>query len=240
MAERGLSSHRRKRRQRRIRRLLGFLSLFLVAYLLITSFLLEVVRVRDNSMAPTLREGDLLLASPLLHRLERLRRVERGDLVLVENPVRASVTLGGQLTRRFIQFFTLGRAQGRTAAGSPFLLRRVLGLPGERILLEEYRFYIRSEEGAWVGESRLSSESYQLLLPESRDAQTPWPSVNTPGSPDAPAVTIPPESYYVAADNRGGPLDSRIWGPLEEERLRGPVLLRLLPLDRFGPLGEEE
>lgn len=234
-----MSSHRRKRRQRRTRRLVGFLFLFLVSYLLITTFLLEVVRVSDNSMAPTMEAGDVLLASPLLHRIDRLRRIERGDLVLLENPALPPSGAGGRVARRFVHFFTLGRVQGRAAAGAPLLLRRVVGLPGDRILLDEYRFYLRESDGRWIDEMTLSGERYDLLLPEGEGSQTPWPAVNTPGAPDSGAHTIPPESFYFGADNRGGPLDSRIWGSQGLERLRGPVFLRLLPLERFGTLDEQ-
>ncbi|MFP4300800.1 MAG: signal peptidase I [Spirochaetaceae bacterium] len=240
MAEQGLSRHRRKRRQQRTRRLLGFLALFLISYLLITTVLLETIRVRDSSMAPTLQKGDLLLVSPLLHRVTRLRRVERGDLVLLENPARPVATLGGHLTRRFVHFFSFGKVQGATAAGSPLLLRRVMALPGERLLLDGYRFYLRSEEGRWVSEIQLFPEGYEPLLPERVEGRIPWPSTKLPGSPDAPALTVPPERYYFAADNRGGAMDSRIWGPVAVDRLRGAVLLRLLPLSRFGPLNEAE
>lgn len=239
MAERGLSSHRRKRRQRRIRRLIGFLFLFLFTFTFITSYFLEVVRVTDDAMTPGIEEGDLLLASPILHLVERFRSVERGDLVMVENPARPEQRMPSHILRRVLHFFTLGRLNRGDEAGSPLLLRRVVGLPGERLLMDEYRFYLREGEGGWVSELDLTDESYDLNLPRGASGHIPWPAVHTPGSPDAAAETIPEQSYYLAADHRGGPLDSRVWGPVEVDRLHGAVLFRLLPLERFGPITGE-
>lgn len=239
MAERGLSSHRRKRRQRRIRRLIGFLLLFLFSFTLITSYLMDVVRVTDDAMAPAVEQGDLLLSFPILHLIDRFREVERGDLVLVENPARPERGLWSHLAMRFLHFFTFGRLDRGDQAGTPLLLRRVVALPGERILMDEYEFHIRSAEGRWVSELELTGETYVLRLPETRDEQIPWPALHTPGAPDAPAETIPGERYFLGADHRGGPLDSRIWGPVSLERLHGAVLFRLLPLDRFGTLSAD-
>lgn len=235
MAERGLSSHRRKRRRLRIRRFVTFVFLFVLLYLLLTSSIIEVSRVSDNAMAPGVREGDVILSSPLLLRLQRLRRVQRGDLVLLENPGAPELTFGGHLLRRLIRFLGVGNGSSSKAEGSPLLLRRVLGLPGERVLLDEYRFRLR-RDNRWVGEEELFSGDYELLLPRTAADQIPWPGINTPGSPDSPAQTIAEDRYYLLADNRGAPMDSRLWGTIGTERLHGRVFLRILPLSRFGPL----
>ena len=43
-------------------------------------------------------------------------------------------------------------------------------------------------------------------------------------------------SYRMLGDNPSVSLDSRTWGPLDEKDIVGRPLLRVLPLDRFGPL----
>lgn len=234
-----MSNHRRKRRQRRLRRLIGFLLLFLVSFTLITTYLVEVVRITDDSMVPAVEPGDVLLSFPILHLIDRFRKVERGDLVMVENPVRPERGLWSHLARRFLHFFSFGRLDRSDEAGTPLLLRRVVALPGERIIMDEYEFFLRDADGRWVSELELTDDSYELSLPRTRGEQLPWPALHTPGAPDAPAETIPGERYFLAADHRGGALDSRLWGPVPLERLHGAVLLRLLPLDRFGPLSAD-
>jgi signal peptidase I len=239
MAERGLSSHRRKRRQRRIRRLIGFLILFLITFTLMTSYLLEVVRVTDDAMTPAVQPGDVLLSSPILHLLDRFRDVQRGDLVMVENPARPEQGMLNHVARRILHFLSLGRLNRGDQAGTPLLLRRVVGLPGERILMEEYVFYLRDGEGPWVSELELTDGRYELRRPEEGAEQIAWPGMDIPGAPDSRARTIPEESYYLASDHRGGPMDSRIWGPVPVVRLHGALFFRLFPLDRFGPIPVE-
>lgn len=239
MAQRGLSSHRRKRRQRRIRRFVGFLFLFVVVYLIVTSSVLEPVRVSDDAMAPGIVEGDLLLSSPLLLRIPRIRPIRRGDLVLLENPGSREISFGGHLWRRALAFVGLTRRLAPETGGSALLLRRVLGLPGERIMMEGYRLLLRTDDNRWIPERELLPDGYERILPAGEAGGPTWPAINSPGSPDSPAMTLSEVDYYLLADNRGGPMDSRLWGPLHRRRLHGRVFFRILPLSRFGPLGTE-
>ncbi|MFW5812329.1 MAG: signal peptidase I [Alkalispirochaetaceae bacterium] len=239
MAVRGLSSHRRKRRQRRIRVTIGFLLLFLLSYTLVSVFLLDVVRVTDDSMAPAIREGDVLLATPLPHLIDGLRPLRRGDIVLLENPSMPDRKLAGHISLRALHLLTLGRVTGEEGVGGALLPRRILALGGERILLDEYRFYLR-REGAWVREEQLRPGLYTPVLPDSSGAPTPWPGLEIPGSPDAAALNVAEGRVYLASDHRGGPRDSRVWGPQPVARLHGHLFLRLYPLSRFGPLNDRD
>lgn len=233
MAERGLSSHRRKRRKRRIRLTTGFLLFFLLSYILVSVFLLDVVRVSDESMAPGIREGDVLLASPIVHIIPGLRPVRRGDIVLLENPGMRDRRLTGHLAMRALHVLTAGRVRSGAPGGGAFLPRRVIALPGDRLLLENYRFYLY-REGDWVRERELLPPGFSPRLPEGGEGPIPWVGLNTPGSPDQGAQTVPEGMVYLAADNRGGPQDSRIWGAQPVERLHGHLFLRIFPVSRFG------
>ena len=235
MAETGLSGHRRKRRRRRIRGLVGFFLLLLATYLLVTTFLIELYRVSDDAMSPAVEAGELLLASPLA---TRISEPGRGDLIVVENPAYTELNWRSHAGRRLLHMVTGGRrsALGNDrSGGSSLLLRRVIALPEERILMNNYEFLLR-REGRWVSELDLIETTYSPGLPADRSGPLLWPAVNTPGSPDAPARTVPQDHYFLSADQRGGPLDSRSWGPLPAERVHATVLFRLLPLERFGVL----
>ena len=49
-----------------------------------------------------------------------------------------------------------------------------------------------------------------------------------------PAVRVPEKSYVALGDNRPNSADSRFWGYVPEENIRGPVILRYWPLNRLG------
>jgi len=60
---------------------------------------------------------------------------------------------------------------------------------------------------------------------------------------------LAPDEYFVIGDHRAASTDSRDFGPVRAERVRGLVWLRYWPLGRFGrvartprrfaPLGED-
>jgi signal peptidase I len=49
-------------------------------------------------------------------------------------------------------------------------------------------------------------------------------------------VTVPEDEFYVFGDNSGNSLDSRYWGGVEIERLKGRAFLRYWPLDKISLL----
>ena len=90
-----------------------------------------------------------------------------------------------------------------------FYIKRVIGLPGERVTIERGTVIVRSG-----GE--------EIVLPEPYVAQS-----LTSGDVD---VTLGEGEYYVLGDNRGFSFDSRSWGPLAEDHVVGLVRMRLWPL----------
>jgi signal peptidase I len=88
-------------------------------------------------------------------------------------------------------------------------IKRVIGLPGDEVLIEGGRVYVNGG-----------------LLDE--------PYVETRGGGIPSRVTVLPEHYFVLGDNRPHSSDSREFGQVHRELLRGRVDVRLWPFDRAG------
>jgi len=86
--------------------------------------------------------------------------------------------------------------------GSPDYVKRVIGVPGDR--LEIKRGVV------WVN-ARPLAEPYRHTPPNPRD---------TLG-----AITVPPESYFVMGDNRDNSQDSRYWGFVKRDKIKGKAFL---------------
>ena len=100
-------------------------------------------------------------------------------------------------------------------------MKRVIGLPGETISLQDGSVYIN---GKFLPEP---------FLPTSVRTDTyPGPS-SAPSSLHHP-YKIPAGDVFVMGDNRPNSCDSRYWGPIQESTIVGKVDLRIWPLSRFA------
>ena len=98
-------------------------------------------------------------------------------------------------------------------------IKRVIALPGEKIKFENGRVFV-----------------YNLEKPEGFELDEPYlgEHVFTDGS--QVITSIGEGEYFVLGDNRPHSSDSRAWGVLPEKDVVGKVLLRVLPINRFGIL----
>ncbi len=98
----------------------------------------------------------------------------------------------------------------RDPSGGPeLLIKRVIGLPGERVTVADGRVYI---DGVPLDEPYLS----QPTLGTSRT----W--------------LIPPLTVFVMGDNRSASRDSRVFGPVPLDQIIGRVLFRYWPPTEIG------
>ena len=91
------------------------------------------------------------------------------------------------------------------------LVKRVVGLPGEKVRLKGGRVFINGQR-----------------LPE--------PYVFYSGGGNYGPLTLKPGRYFVLGDNRPISSDSRSWGPVPMERIIGKAWLCLWPLRHSGLL----
>lgn len=116
----------------------------------------------------------------------RFKGPERGDIIVTRNPNKTD----------------------------EFFLKRVIGLPGEHIIVRDGVVRIATKDnpaGAALEEPYLPSREF------------------TPGTVD---ITLAADELYVMGDNRDASFDSRMFGPLTRNLVVGKVLLRGWPFDR--------
>ena len=89
-------------------------------------------------------------------------------------------------------------------------IKRIVGLPGETVEVEDGKVVIFNLEG-----SQILDESNYLPV-----------SCQTPGDV---RVSLNEDEYFVLGDNRASSADSRSWGDLPRENIVGRVLFRAWP-----------
>ncbi len=94
-------------------------------------------------------------------------------------------------------------------AGSGLLIKRVIGLPGEKVEIKGGKVHINDQP---VEEPYLSNQSQR----------------------DMTAIVVPLEYVFVLGDNRGFSNDSRSFGPVPLDNVVGRAWFSYWPLDKIG------
>ena len=185
----------------------SFFPVFLIV-LVLRSFIVEPFRIPSNSMMPTLLTGDFILVNKFNYGI-RLPVVdtkvvdiglpERGDVVVFRFPEDPS---------------------------TPFI-KRVVGVPGDRIAYYEKILYVNDEPmeqssvGRYVGFGSGAVMNGASLRVE-RFAGVEHNILIRPNAHTVQGTVVVPEGhYFVLGDNRDNSRDSRYWGTVPEELLIG-------------------
>jgi signal peptidase I len=187
------------------------LSLALLLFLVVRSFLVEAFKIPSGSMEGTLLVGDFLLVNKLVYgaevpftgrRLPAVRRPQYRDIIVFQWPE--------DTTKNFV--------------------KRLVGLPGDTVSMEggvlfrngaaqQESYVIHSEPDADpAGEEFRWQRDFLVRRAVARTGY--HPSRNNWGP-----IVVPPLHYFVLGDNRDNSLDSRYWGFVPDSLLRGEPML---------------
>ncbi|MBU6414672.1 signal peptidase I [Patescibacteria group bacterium] len=103
---------------------------------------------------------------------------------------------------------------------SEFFIKRVIGLPGERVEIKNGKVMI-----------------YNASHPDGFVLQEPYLPQGLLTSGDK-IIRLSEQQYFVLGDNRERSSDSRVWGPVDRRFITGRVLLRAWPISEIGLIRE--
>jgi len=110
-------------------------------------------------------------------------------------------------------------------------VKRIIGLPGDTIKMEDNTFYIKpAGQSYFLSEYELVDNSYDTgTLGE----ELIWPERNFL-SYDLPEIVLGESEYYLAGDVRNSSNGSLYTGPVHADQIKSKVLLKYWPVSDIG------
>ncbi len=97
-----------------------------------------------------------------------------------------------------------------------FFIKRIVGLPGERIETRSGRIVVTGADGIpFTLEEPYLPLAYRQIGPDFK-------------------IALAADEYFVMGDNRNASSDSRVWGPLKRDLVVGKAFFRVWPPGAFG------
>lgn len=173
--------------------------------LLIKSFLVQAFWIPSESMEPTLIRGDRVLVNRLAY---RFREPRRGEVIVFIAHHGDKRSFAGKI----VGFLTDGL--GATRPSEQDYIKRIIGLPGEKLQLKDGVITITPPGGK------------PFTLDE------PYTAKEKDLSPFGP-TTVPKDSFFVMGDNRNHSSDSRVIGPIRRSDIIGKAFVKVWPPKRW-------
>lgn len=211
-----------------IREQLTTLVLAVAIALSIRAMVVEPFRIPSGSMFPTLLIGDHLFVNKFIYgakipftdyRLPALREPQRGDVVVFEV---ARVTGQGGAG-------SIIPADRRPDARREDFVKRIVGLPGDRVEVRNDNLYINHERVKEFALEQIFEDDQGTPLDVYRETlgDCVHGILDDPrklGLSRTPLV-VEPGRYFVMGDNRDNSNDSRAWGTVRLEEFKGPAFI---------------
>lgn len=193
------------------------LSVAVVIFLLVRTFLVEAFRIPTGSMERTLLVGDFLLVDKAVYgatipgtevRLPGFREPERGDIVVFTNP-----------------------EDGKTN-----FVKRIVGLPGDTLEMRDGILYLNRERQPepYVQRTDPGGDGYSPRFEWQREYLVASGRRNPyrPTRDDWGPLVVREGHFFVLGDNRDNSLDSRYWGFVPRGLVKGKPLVIYYSFDR--------
>lgn len=193
-----------------------------MVFLLVRPFAAQAFHIPTPSMEPTLMGHDSGNAPNGRYRAEtihdfvfaeklsyRFHAPERGDIVVFRAPKAADYDGGFQRENT--------------------LVKRIVGVPGDAVRVSDGTVRINGR----VLPARVCDGDGPSNEPCIREPMRTFEPPNAAFATREP-LRLGPGEYYLMGDNRNESSDSRFWGVVTRDRIKGRVAYRFWPLSRLG------
>ncbi len=153
-------------------------------------FIMTPHEVVGNSMFPTYKNGEYLMANKVIYKVSKPKR---GDVIIFQYSD----------TQDFI--------------------KRIIGEPGDEVMIKDGKYYINGKQ---LDESKYLADTV----------------VTNGGSyiHEGQSISVPEGEYFVSGDNRPNSSDSREFGPISKDRIKGKAWIVYFPFSEFRLVTHEE
>lgn len=186
----------------------GLFILFITILILSRWLIWSPVTVDGHSMDPTLQDKEHLI-------MLKTTGIERFDIVVV--------------------------GEKDETGEEKLIVKRIIGMPGDTIRYEKDTLYINDKQvdepyldnykAAFAKDKLQSTYSYNVQFQTIARAASAF--TMDASAQDTFTVEVPEGQYYLLGDDRLVSKDSRSVGTFEKSAIKGEVVLRMWPFDRF-------
>lgn len=198
-----------------IRESYSFFPILCIVFVL-RSFMVEPFRIPSSSLEPTLLIGDFLVVNKFIYGI-RLPIIEK-KILPISNPKRGDIVVFRWPPKPKFDY-----------------IKRVVGLPGDTVEYRNKQLFINGKPAALkeikVGHEQTNPYVHEFIetLPDKIQHHI-YQRENV--EPYNFKITVPEHYYLMMGDNRDDSADSRFWGFVPDENLRGKAIMIWMSLDK--------
>jgi len=192
----------------------------LVIAILIKYYLGTPTVVQMDSMYPTLVQGDRLILNRIPRTTKKLPK--RGEIITFEAPYKKTynsneVDLSNPIAKYNDDNFSLFKkfTYYVLELGKKSYIKRVIGLPGDHVLIENGNVYINGEK---------LNETYLVE------------GVTTERTGEFYDIVVPNNCVFAMGDHRSVSLDCRAFGCIPLDKIESTVSMRFWPLNKLSKI----
>lgn len=204
-----------------IRETIEAIVIALVLALIIRTFVVQAFKIPSSSMEPTLLIGDHLLVTKFIYgvavpftdrKILSFKKPKSGDVIVFEFPGNPEYCKGFSSTvvKRFENTMAKGSAWQLITDDCKDFIKRVVAVEGDIVEVKDKNVYVNGKPL----ENNRGVNIDPAIYPrggETRDNFGPY--------------TVPKESVFAMGDNRDRSFDSRYWGSVNLNEIKGKAFI---------------